>query len=490
MFIGRSPWDRNRFRARPRPERRLLPLGLGLVALLPFVGAVGDVTGDGATPDRRMLTERTADPEPAGLTIALAALDATERGWVAEPNTIPGGARLGFGRAIPQRAAAEALREPENWRAGADGGLRLQLQITSPGAHGLRLGLSVEALPDDVRLAVAAPEGDADAEVVSGAEINARLAHDRAAQGAGDSPRGAPLFWTPLVRGETLSLELTLPTGVEPDALAIRLVRVSHLFRLPFTLAGERDQGPDDCHVDLACVGDPLLDRLARATAVVLYTRADGGSNACTGTLLADADSQVRIPLLLTAHHCIPDQALASSVETYWSHRAEAYGAAPARVPERVTGGAELLSARKTVDTSLLRLRRDPPPDAAFAAWSARLPEIDTEVVSVHYPHGQTAKVARGRVSAYRHCVDVDYCGADAEPDGTHYLGVTWAEGITSAGSSGAGAFRVDTGELVGVLTGGLSSCAAPTRSDDFGWFGWGYREEGLLHFLGSAEPL
>ncbi|MCF8003711.1 MAG: serine protease [Chromatiaceae bacterium] len=210
----------------------------------------------------------------------------------------------------------------------------------------------------------------------------------------------------------------------------------------------------------------------------MLYTRSDGGSNACTGTLLADADPETRIPYLVTAHHCIPDQALASSIETFWGHRAEACGAVPVRAPERVTGGAELLSVRESHDTVLLRLRWKPPRTSVLADWSATLPAIGTEVVSVHYPHGQTAKVARGRICAHRHCVDVDYCGADAEPDGLHYLAVTWADGITSGGSSGAGAFR-DNGELVGVLTGGLSSCAAPTKSDDFGWFDWGFWEIG-----------
>ncbi|MEA1049597.1 trypsin-like peptidase domain-containing protein [Lamprobacter modestohalophilus] len=125
------------------------------------------------------------------------------------------------------------------------------------------------------------------------------------------------------------------------------------------------------------------------------------------------------------------------------------------------------------MDTVLLRLRGEPPQTAVFAGWSARLPETDTPLISVHHPHGQTAKIARGRVSHYWNCADVVYCGANAEIVAIHYFGVSCVDGLTSGGSSGAGAFRADTGELVGVLTGGLSSCAAPTNSDDFGWFGW-----------------
>lgn len=203
-----------------------------------------------------------------------------------------------------------------------------------------------------------------------------------------DAAGAEPLFWIPLLLGDTLTLELTLPSGLEPQALDLDLARVSHLFRLPFTLPDERYQGPDDCHVDLACVDDPLLECLARATAVVLYTRLDGGSNACTGTLLADdADPETRIPYLVTAHHCIPDQARASSIETYWSHRAEACGAVPVRAPERVTGGADLLSAQESIDTVLLRLCGEPPRSAGFVDWSASLPEIGTEVLADPEPN-------------------------------------------------------------------------------------------------------
>ena len=297
-------------------------------------------------------------------------------------------------------------------------------------------------------------------------------------------PAGAPCLWTPLVLGETLSLELTLPAGADPAALALRPVRLSHLFALPFTPAGERNDRPDDCQLDLACSADPLLERLARATAILLYTLPDGGSNACSGVLLADSDPETRIPYLISAHHCLPDQARASSLETFWGYQADRCGGGPSREPVRVSGGAELLDARKSLDTALLRLRGDVPPEAVFVDWSPTLPERGTAILSVHHPFGETAQVARGRLTHYWHCADVAYCAADAESDAMHYFGVTWDAGLTSAGSSGAGAFRADTGELVGVLTGGLSTCEAPGGPDDFGRFDWAVRE-GFGRWLG-----
>ncbi|MBK1706090.1 hypothetical protein CKO40_16395 [Halochromatium glycolicum] len=119
-------------------------------------------------------------PIPA---ITLPPLTETERGWVADPDTIPVHARLGFGRAVPEGALAAILDEPANWRPISDGGHRLAVRVTSPGAAGLRLGLRVDALPDGATLAVAGAAGAALAPaVLSGAEIKASLARDAAAQ--------------------------------------------------------------------------------------------------------------------------------------------------------------------------------------------------------------------------------------------------------------------------------------------------------------------
>lgn len=66
---------------------------------------------------------------------------------------------------------------------------------------------------------------------------------ERAALQASDpSALDEPLFWTPLVLGDRLSLELTLPAGFTSEALELWLVRLSHLFRLPFAPVGERHQ--------------------------------------------------------------------------------------------------------------------------------------------------------------------------------------------------------------------------------------------------------
>jgi hypothetical protein len=218
---------------------------------------------------------------------------------------------------------------------------------------------------------------------------------------------------------------------------------------------------------------------------MMLYTRSDGTSGACTGTLLKDADPTTRIPYFLTAHHCVPDQIRASTIETYWFYRSGTCGGALDEV-QAVTGGADLLYAEKNVDTVLLRLRQQPPAGAAFAAWSASLPAEGTAVTGVLHPLGEAQTIAFGEVTQYLNCGVIDYCAEDADPEADHFFEVTWSEGLTDAGGSGSGAFLA-TGELIGVVSGAVSECGGDGNFTDYGRFDIPYRDA-LYKWLGS-EP-
>ncbi|MCF8003712.1 MAG: hypothetical protein K9L32_05810 [Chromatiaceae bacterium] len=159
-------------------------------------------------------TARHGDEPTDALSIALPSLDATERGWVADPGSIPVPARLGFGRVIPEDGLAAALSDPEYWQRTADGGQRLVLRVRSPEARALRLGLAVWALPDRASLRLFSAASD-DLAPISGADIKASLERDRAALAvaSAEAAEAEPLFWTPLLLGDSLTLELALPSG-------------------------------------------------------------------------------------------------------------------------------------------------------------------------------------------------------------------------------------------------------------------------------------
>ena len=202
--------------------------------------------------------------------------------------------------------------------------------------------------------------------------------------------------------------------------------------------------------------------------------------------LLNDADPSTHIPYLLTAEHCIAEQTRASSIETVWFHRADDCGG-PSRAIQTVSGGADLLYAAKSTDTSLLRLRQPPPAGAVFSGWSATLPALGTPVTAIHHPRGARQAIATGRLTEYLNCADVEHCADGADPDAIHYLRVTWSQGFTDPGGSGSGLF-LDTGQLVGTLFGGFSDCEQQQRPDDYGRFDLAYRE-GLWRWLRPRGP-
>lgn len=361
--------------------------------------------------------------------IVLPPLSAAELARVRELEDT-GPLRFGIGRDVPEgQAAVDTTRQASS------------LRLRSSGAAGIRLALRVSNLPDDAIVEVSDP--GAEAQTIQGSTINARVRE------AGD------VYWLPLIVGDVLSLHVELPAGA--DQVEISLAKVSHFYRLPAA-------HPDN----LAC---PLgWDLPSRATAMLLHTDPAGDSGVCTGTLLADTDPATDIPYLLTAHHCVHEQATASSLETYWFPCGQD--------GTTVSGGADLLYASKTTDTSFLRLRRPPPAGAAFADWSPTLPPQGTTVTGIHHALGGPRQIAIGELLEYIGCEVIDYCGDRRGQEDTHYLRVTWSMGSTEPGSSGSGLF-LPLGELVGTLSGGVDN------RDDYGRFDIPYREA-LHRWLGG----
>ena len=74
-------------------------------------------------------------------------------------------------------------------------------------------------------------------------------------------------------------------------------------------------------------------------------------------------------------------------------------------------------------------------------------------------------------------------CAEGADPDVIFYLRVTWSHGFTDPGGGGFGLF-LESGQLVGTLSGAFSDCENPRGPDDYGRFDLAYRE-GLWAWLG-----
>ena len=101
----------------------------------------------------------------------------------------------------------------------------------------------------------------------------------------------------------------------------------------------------------------------------------------------------------------------------------------------------------------------------ALAGWDSKT-FGSGDVSTFHHPSGDLLKYSRG-VARYK---------------SSNFLTVTWGRGTTEGGSSG-GALLNSTGQVIGTLWGGSSSCSEPSLPDYYGRFSAAY-SRGLRNWL------
>jgi lysyl endopeptidase len=397
---------------------------------------------------------------PAGapsLTIALSAPSAQEKVRLKTAGT-PGAAGVGaaatsvkrralpvgFARVVPggERPLSTATMP---WQALADGGRAARINISSPGAAAIRVGVTMKtAVPNVALRFVGAGEPQRIFGPFTAQEITA-----------------AGTYWSPVLEGELATLEIYLPPGAAPADVQLAIPMISHLVVTGYGL--QKSQPVDDigtsdgCEVDVACVATTAALNQARAVAKLLFTKG-GNSFVCTGTLLNDSIAS-NTPYLYTASHCIDSQEAASSLVTYWFFDAIACGSLS--VPPYVTlaRGAVLLGRSVDSDWALVRLNTAPPANAVFSAWRAEAIPDFRAVTVIHHPNGDLKKISDGSKSDYF-----------SFSDNTSFARVRYAMGSTELGSSGAGLLTVGSNgsfyELRGGLYAGNASCSNPNGTD------------------------
>ena len=419
----------------------------------------------------------------------------------------PAGARA---VAIGRRRHLEALRDEGAtagvlaWQATASGGAIASLRLRSEGAAGVRIGLRVLALPPQALVSV---RGQGVFERVSGAQILAALerngqaaqrsprepsplpAHGQGLAGSkpeaagdeGDDPR---LYWLPAASGQEALLQIELPAGVDPGAVRVAVPHLAHLW---WTHAAARagivpkigESG--GCNADATC--SPDYDAQARSVARMEFMRG-GFAYLCTGTLMADVAAS-GLPYFLTAQHCIGDQTTASSLSTYWVYRSSACNSgALDTAATSVHGGAALLQASVSNDTSLLRLLQPPPARAVHAGSLLAPVERGTTLAGLHHPGGDLLKLSVGTLDAYARC---DQTRCEAVSGDGDFLSVRWRSGTTESGSSGSPVFATlgSRRYVTGHLFAGTASCQQPDATDFYGRFDKAY--PALRPWLGAV---
>jgi hypothetical protein len=403
-------------------------------------------------------------------------------GPLAQTKALPVGAsrtlarqQIGFARDVAETASTPLTSAKWVWTTQPDGRNVATLSFTSGGAAGVRLGLLVKQLPAAAILRFYAA-GAAQVFSVTGTAVQDTLALNTQAEG---DTTAARTYWSPTLEGPEAVLEIELPAGMPTSAVAVSVPRLSHLQALPQSNLNVLKAAATTCEIDVNCTTGYATE--SNAIARVTFVATDGGTYVCTGTLLNDR-AGTKTPYFLTANHCVAVQSEASSLNAYWFHKSSACNATDtASNAKLTTGGATLLYASSSSDTSFMRLNVAPPVGTTFAGWDASVPASGTAVVGLHNPSGGLQKISYGSTQGYLACSTIGTaetfsCSASTVAAGKFLL-TGWTRGVTETGSSGSGIFKTvgTSNYLIGQLYGGSSSCANPSGQDSYGRFDVAY---------------
>ncbi len=340
------------------------------------------------------------------------------------------------------------------WQLLADGDLLWRVRINVPGATDLHLGFESGMLPPGASLWVI---------------------------GAGDYYEGpytdadAMPLWIPMVPGDSAIVELRLPAASQINDELIELTSVSGGFRDLFNAPSKAGQPNTSgaCNINVVCpLGQPYADEQRALAYYEFRVGNDGYTYLCTATLLNNVPAD-RKNYVLTAAHCISNQAEAASMRLYWNYRStDCANTAGWSLSQNQTG-ASLRATRTDADFTLVELNESPNPawNLFHAGWDAGN-IAPSSSIGLHHPNGDVAKVTSS-TSAPR---TIDNCvGTGGMSHNTHWMTGPYNQGTTEGGSSGSGLWIPSSDasgrgrRLIGVLSGGNAQCfgSAPDNGND-----------------------
>ncbi len=377
----------------------------------------GQLTATGSVP----LLTRTAPDRDA------LALEDAERAAAGLPYrfAVPSAVRL-----TPDDAGA--------WETTDDGLAVWRLRITSPQAVSLNLGFTRFQMPEGGTLWLYSED--------LAQRIRPFTAEDNAPHGE---------LWTPVLRGETLVAELSVPLASRDDVV-LELTQVGIGYRGFFK---DHLAESGSCNVDVVCPdGDGWRDEIPSVNVLQI-----NGSLNCTGFMVNNT-AQDETPYLMTARHCGVNSSNAASTVAYWNYETSTCGGTPDGTLDEFNSGSFWRASYSPSDFTLVELDSDPDPSfgVTFAGWD-RSGSDASSATAIHHP-----SVDEKRISFENQpTTTTSYLGTSQPGDGTHVRVADWDTGTTEGGSSGSPLFDQNH-HVIGQLHGGYAACS--NNSAD--WYG------------------
>jgi hypothetical protein len=356
-----------------------------------------------------------------------------------------------------ERTLSLGIAEGE-WHTLADGSHLWAADVVSTGAIAVRLRFHDVALPAGAELALYAPAG--------GDGPQGPEAHRVELRTAASAPT---TFWSGMVGGDRIRVELLLPAGTEqPARLPFTVDRLMHAYLDPIDFTARNltanSKAAGSCENDVSCYPD--WTDLSHAVSLVAFDEA-GGSFLCSGQLMNDVAGDLT-PYYLTANHCISTGDGAASASFYWLYQTPNCNGAPPSVNSVPrSDAAQLLSTSPSSDYTLLMVLGGLPDGLYWSGWTSKAPSDGTDAVAIHHPAGDYKRISFGMKNLSQ------ICNEDAGTNSIALTRIEWNSGVTEPGSSGSGIFRADTGQLFGQLFFGPSACGVSSDSlyDCYGSF-------------------
>lgn len=208
-----------------------------------------------------------------------------------------------------------------------------------------------------------------------------------------DNNPGNGIFWSDLVKGESIILQLTI-MGEDTKETQIHINKVIHGYRNTFAGFGQSA----DCNRDIACPEGNDWRNEGNAVAMVLLA---DGTRWCSGSLLNNVCQNLQ-PNFLTAFHCLDANRNGVLVDAErnqvnnWVFRflyeSPSCGGGDDAVFQSINGST-FRAAFQPTDFALLLLNNRPTGDVTYAGWS-RANVAATSAVALHHPAGDVKKIS------------------------------------------------------------------------------------------------
>ena len=284
--------------------------------------------------------------------------------------------QVSFERGMPAEYEGN-LNSRMKWVPNEEGTAATQASVTSPGATNMRMGVRVD-LPPEAEIRFFGADLTTNYPVITREDISWR----------GSEPQ---TLWSPIVEGQTIGIEIVLPSEESLSDFRFEIDGVLH----GFVENGGFGFTPQICpnQVDAMCRTSRFPSAQIGTVGQILYRSDSGGGYVCSGTMMNDKDERHFIPYFLTANHCISSQTEARSIVAQWYYLPATCGGTTLHSRYfRTSFGANMLATSPRQDSSFLVFRYRARKPQSFSGWSpARVP-LRHDAFGLHHPSGTRMK--------------------------------------------------------------------------------------------------